>query len=178
MNTDPIDNLAQSFLIGLVLCSALSDGYLFLQNMSKNKNMEYYKDVYQAVTSFSLQKYEEKEDGCIIITDDSIKQEDSKEVENKEIKKEEIKEVEIKEMKKEEIKETKEDEEPKEIPPTPIQMNIEPIVEERKKEKKKSKEIKEYESKYSHKHEKERDKEKEVLKEKREKERMHEKRVR
>ncbi len=166
MNTDPIDNLAQSFLIGLVLCSALSDGYIFLQNMSKDKNMEYYKDVYQAVTSFSLQKYEEKEDGCIVITDDSIKQEDLKEVENKEIKKEEMKETKVEEDKS------------KEILSTPIQMNIEPIVEEKKKEKKKSKEIKEYESKYSHKHEKEREKEKEVLKEKKEKERIHEKRMR
>jgi hypothetical protein len=162
MNTDPIDNLAQSFLIGLVLCSALSDGYIFLQNMSKDKNMEYYKDVYQAVTSFSLQKYEETDDGSILIVSDT-KEETKKEMKEDKIEKEI--EIEKQETSQEElIQET--------VSSNPIKIHIEPIFEnstkeenpEKKKEKKRNKEMKEhkepkdtkeYDSKYSHKIEKE-----------------------
>lgn len=71
MNNDPIDNLAQSFLVGLVICSTLSDGYILFQKYMNDKkfqkNIEYYSDVFNAVTSFSLNKHTESDDGSIII---------------------------------------------------------------------------------------------------------------
>ncbi len=71
MNNDPIDNLAQSFLVGLVICSTLSDGYILFQKYMNDKkfqkNIEYYSDVFNAVTSFGLNKHTESDDGSIII---------------------------------------------------------------------------------------------------------------
>ncbi len=60
---DPTDNLAQSFLIGLVFCSLISDVYIGVHSIIKNedikKKIHYISDVVSAITSFSLKKYEE-----------------------------------------------------------------------------------------------------------------------
>ena len=35
---DPVDNLAQSLLVGLVICSAMSDGYIMIKNIEYNSS--------------------------------------------------------------------------------------------------------------------------------------------
>jgi hypothetical protein len=71
MNSDPIDNLAQSFLIGLVICSTISDGYIMFKNYINDKetkkNVEYYSDVISAVSSVVFNKCEKNDDGTLII---------------------------------------------------------------------------------------------------------------
>ncbi len=68
---DPVDNLAQSLLVGLVLCSVMSDGYIMVKNMFHDKKtmeqMEYCQDVLKAVSSYGLDKYDKMEDGSIIV---------------------------------------------------------------------------------------------------------------
>lgn len=71
MNTEPIDTLAQTFLFGLVFCSLLTDVYVFFQSSTNDKQMkkriDYYSDVYKAVTSVGLNQYEVDSDGTIKI---------------------------------------------------------------------------------------------------------------
>lgn len=71
MNTEPIDTLAQTFLFGLVFCSLLTDVYVFFQSSTNDKQMkkriDYYSDVYKAVTSVGLNQYEVDLDGTIKI---------------------------------------------------------------------------------------------------------------
>ncbi len=66
---DPVDNLAQSLLVGLVICSVMSDGYIMVKNMFHDKktveNLEYCQDVLKAVSSYGLDKYDKMEDGSI-----------------------------------------------------------------------------------------------------------------
>lgn len=92
---DPVDNLAQSLLVGLVICSVMSDGYIVVRNMFHDKktveNAEYCKDLLKVVTSYGLDKYKKTEDGKIIVEDEKkiepeIKQEP-------EIKKEKEKDI-------------------------------------------------------------------------------------
>ena len=99
---DPIDNLAQSLLIGLVICSTMSDGYIMIKNLFHDKktleNMEYYQDVLKAVSSYGLDKYEKEEDGSIIVAD----QKTEKKEQTEEIK--QTNKIEKEEMIKENIK--------------------------------------------------------------------------
>lgn len=71
---DPVDNLAQSLLVGLVICSAMSDGYIMVKNIFHDKktveNAEYCKDLLKVVTSYGLDKYKKTEDGKIIVEDE------------------------------------------------------------------------------------------------------------
>lgn len=107
MNNDPIDNLAQSFLIGLVICSTISDGYIMLKNYMNDKetqkNVEYYTDVMSAVSSVVFNKCEKKDDGTIIIEQNEIETK----IEQNESSKKEINENEniINELSKNEINE-------------------------------------------------------------------------
>jgi hypothetical protein len=74
---DPVDNLAQSLLVGLVICSAMSDGYIMVKNIFHDKktveNAEYCKDLLKVVTSYGLDKYKKTEDGKIIVEDEKTK---------------------------------------------------------------------------------------------------------
>lgn len=71
---DPVDNLAQSLLVGLVICSVMSDGYIIVKNIFHDKktveNTEYCKDLLKVVTSYGLDKYKKTEDGKIIVEDE------------------------------------------------------------------------------------------------------------
>ncbi len=100
---DPIDNLAQSLLVGLVICSAMSDGYIMIRNMFHDQktleNMEYCQDLLKAVSSYGLDKYKKEEDGSIIVADE-IKEKEKNETENME--KDEKEKNEIKNVEKEE----------------------------------------------------------------------------
>ena len=82
---DPIDYLAQSLLIGLVICSTVSDGYIMVKNLFHDKktleNMEYCQDVLKAVSSYGLDKYEKGEDGSIVVSDEQKEKEKEKEKE-------------------------------------------------------------------------------------------------
>ncbi len=85
---DPTDNLAQSFLIGLVFCSLISDVYIgvnsFINNDELKKNITYVNDVIHAVSSFSLNKYEELNDGSICISNEKEQINNDKKKINKE----------------------------------------------------------------------------------------------
>ena len=104
---DPVDNLAQSLLVGLVICSVMSDGYIMVKNVFHDKktveNAEYCKDLLKVVTSYGLDKYKKTEDGKIIVEDEK-----------------KHKETEVKEDLEGEIKREKESAKLQElIPPTP-----------------------------------------------------------
>ncbi len=84
---DYTDNLAQSFLIGLVFCSVLSDVYIGVHSIFNNedlkKKINYYQDVVSAVSSFSLNKYEENDDGSIYIENNVNKNKDKNQFKEK-----------------------------------------------------------------------------------------------
>jgi hypothetical protein len=88
---DPVDNLAQSLLVGLVICSVMSDGYIMVKNVFHDKktieNAEYCKDLLKVVTSYGLDKYKKTEDGKIIVEDEKKEPEVKQDIE-KEIKRE------------------------------------------------------------------------------------------
>lgn len=90
---DPVDNLAQSLLVGLVICSVMSDGYIMVKNVFHDKktveNAEYCKDLLKVVTSYGLDKYKKTEDGKIIVEDEKKQKEpEVKQDIEKEIKRE------------------------------------------------------------------------------------------
>lgn len=90
---DPVDNLAQSLLVGLVICSVMSDGYIMAKNIFHDKktveNAEYCKDLLKVVTSYGLDKYKKTEDGKIIVEDEKKQKEpELKQDLEKEIKRE------------------------------------------------------------------------------------------
>ncbi len=67
---ETIDNLAQSFFIGLFFCTLLGDSYLYVQQFSKTsfmkKQLKKVKNISEAVSCVLFKKYKE-EDGKIVI---------------------------------------------------------------------------------------------------------------
>ena len=67
---ETIDNLAQSFFIGLFFCTLLGDSYLYVQQFSKTpfmkKQLKKVKNITEAVSCVFFKKYKE-EDGNIVI---------------------------------------------------------------------------------------------------------------
>ncbi len=144
MNTEPIDTLAQTFLFGLVFCSLLTDVYVFFQSSTEDKQMkkriDYYSDVYKAVTSVGLNQYEVDKDGTILIENSENISTKVNEVEETLKKLEEEKKKIEDDLKEEIVIEEKKEEEIKEIiilknekKKEEIQTSI--IVEEKKKKK-------------------------------------------
>ncbi len=154
MNTEPIDTLAQTFLFGLVFCSLLTDVYVFFQSSTEDKQMkkriDYYSDVYKAVTSVGLNQYEVDKDGTILIENSENISTKVNEVEETLKKLEEEKKKIEEDLKKEIIIEEKREEEIKEIiilqnenKEEEIQSTF--VVEEKEKKKKKREKEKERE---------------------------------
>ena len=122
---DPVDNLAQSLLVGLVICSVMSDSYIMVKNMFHDKktkeNMEYATDLLKVVSSYGLDKYDKMEDGSIQVKE-IIRPKEEEEVQLQKEKEIIQKEEEDHEEKKEQkivmkVSEKFQQEKEKEIPP-------------------------------------------------------------
>ena len=72
-----MDNLAQSFFVGLIFCSLLSDSYIIYNDILKNnyikKKVNYVKKIYDVVVGISCNNYKNDNNGNIIIDFENIK---------------------------------------------------------------------------------------------------------
>jgi len=71
INSDNIDNVAQSFFIVLIFCSVMSDSYILFDNFLKNnyikKKINYSKKIYKIAHSIFFNNYKKDNKGNIII---------------------------------------------------------------------------------------------------------------